>query len=58
MSNVVFTVNVNDGQRDLSYAKYSISAWKTWCKKNGCEFVVLEEEFLNVRPHWYKTFVF
>lgn len=58
MSNVVFTVNVNDGQRDLSYSKYSVPAWKSWCKKNNCEFVMLDEEFLNVRPHWYKTFVF
>ena len=58
MSDIVFMVNVNDGQRDLSYSKFSISSWKKWCSKNNAELVVLEESFLDVRPHWYKTVVF
>ena len=63
MKNVVFIVNLKDVKkpnRSNPY-QYSINSWKSWCDKNNCELMVLEdriyeENFMNA--NWHKLFIF
>ena len=61
MKNVVFIVNLSEElkpNRTNPY-QYSVKSWKTWCEKNNCELVVLDERihpesFMNA--NWHKIF--
>ena len=63
MKNIVFIVNLKDVKkpnRSNPY-QYSINSWKSWCDKNNCELMVLEdriyeENFMNA--NWHKLFIF
>ena len=41
------------------YSKYSIPAWRAWCKKNNIDFMVVTEHDERFdKPIWNKELVF
>ena len=55
MKNIVYIVAIN---WDLQGP--AIKSWEYWCKKNNCDFYVVDEPVVDVKdmaPHWQRYYI-
>tara|TARA_Y100000593_G_C4271648_1_gene317697 strand:- start:68 stop:790 length:723 start_codon:yes stop_codon:yes gene_type:complete len=56
MKNIVYIVAIN-----WKLQETSIKGWEYWCKKNDCDFYVIDEPIVDVdymAPHWQRYFIY
>ena len=56
MKNIVYIVAIN-----WKLQETSIKGWEYWCKKNDCDFYVIDEPIVDVRdmaPHWQRYYIY
>ena len=62
MKILVYTTAVNSLNRaikDTSMIDLTYKSWVYWCKKNNCDFHIIDEPKLNnTSPHWFRYFIF
>ena len=67
MSNIVFIPNIDLGksqerqESNTQVYKYSIDSWKSWCDKNDCELLVLEDLLYPInymKITWQRYYLF
>lgn len=62
MGNLIYTTAINHDTsqyQNSDYAQYCIKSWKSWCKNNDIEFLVIDEHNPRYKyPVWCKDTIF